>query len=241
MAFSFSETDILCVDLDDTILDFDGGSAPSWKEACADCEAKTGFPAPVLHAEINAVAHRYWSDPERHRAGRLRLDQTRRELVRQAFSNLGLERLEDADSLAAEFTALREGRIRPFEGAVEALEMLSLRIPLVLVTNGESHKQRWKIERFGLSRYFREILVEEELGFGKPDTRVFEHACNLTKVSPRRCAMIGDNLSWDVEAPQKIGMKGIWNDVRGTGLPPDSPVRPDHIVRSLSELAEALR
>ena len=48
--------------------------------------------------------------------------------------------------------------------------------------------------------------------------------------------MVGDNLEWDVAAPQRLGIVGIWLDVLGTGLPEASAVTPDRIIRSLSEL-----
>jgi putative hydrolase of the HAD superfamily len=48
--------------------------------------------------------------------------------------------------------------------------------------------------------------------------------------------MVGDNLEWDVAAPQRLGIYGIWVDRGGAGIPPGNGVRPDRIVRSLSEL-----
>ena len=51
--------------------------------------------------------------------------------------------------------------------------------------------------------------------------------------------MIGDNLEWEVEAPQRLGIYAIWIDVHGDGLPADSTVKPDRIIRSLTELLPA--
>jgi len=50
----------------------------------------------------------------------------------------------------------------------ETLMTLSQARRLALVTNGESHKQRAKIDRFDLGPLFERIFVEEEVGFGKP-------------------------------------------------------------------------
>ena len=54
-------------------------------------------------------------------------------------------------------------------------------------------------------------------------------------VRPHETWMVGDNLEWEVVAPQRLGIYAIWCDVHGIGLPPDSPVRPDRIVRSIAE------
>ena len=48
--------------------------------------------------------------------------------------------------------------------------------------------------------------------------------------------MVGDNLEWEVVAPQRLGIYAIWHDGYGAGLPPGCPIRPDRIIRSLPEL-----
>jgi putative hydrolase of the HAD superfamily len=48
--------------------------------------------------------------------------------------------------------------------------------------------------------------------------------------------MVGDNLEWEIAAPQRLGIYAIWHDGYGEGLHPDSPIRPDRIIRRLSEL-----
>ena len=55
-------------------------------------------------------------------------------------------------------------------------------------------------------------------------------------VTARETWMVGDNLEWEVTAPQRLGIYAIWHDGYGVGLPPDSPVRPNRIIRRLSEL-----
>ena len=48
--------------------------------------------------------------------------------------------------------------------------------------------------------------------------------------------MIGDNLEWEIVAPQRLGIYAIWHGGYGVGLSPDCPIRPDRIIRLLSEL-----
>jgi putative hydrolase of the HAD superfamily len=50
--------------------------------------------------------------------------------------------------------------------------------------------------------------------------------------------MVGDNLEWEIVAPQRLSIYAIWHDGYGVGLPPASPIRPERIVRCLSELLE---
>ena len=52
--------------------------------------------------------------------------------------------------------------------------------------------------------------------------------------------MVGDNLEWEVEAPQRLGIHTIWHDVTGEGLPPGSEIRRGRIIRSLAELLDGI-
>ncbi len=96
------------------------------------------------------------------------------------------------------------------------------------------------MDRFGLAELFDLILIEGELGFGKPDPRIYEKALDEMEVAPSDSWMVGDNLEWDVAQPQQLGIFSIWVDSRGAGLPAGNNVRPDRIVRRLSELREPI-
>ena len=75
------------------------------------------------------------------------------------------------------------------------------------------------------------------MGFGKPDVRAYELALSVMNAKAHETWMIGDNLEWDIAAPQKLGIFAVWNDWRGKGLDPNASVRPDRIISSIAELA----
>jgi putative hydrolase of the HAD superfamily len=228
---------VLFLDLDDTIVVFDAVSEPAWITACAEASRTNKiFTAESLIAAIKEEASFFWSSPERHRQGRLKLDETRLMLVSAALEKLGVKDIALAQKISSQYITMREANIHLFPGALDTLEKLSEKTRLALITNGESHKQRGKIERFGLARFFEKIYVEEEVGFGKPDVRVYQKALSDFAVSADKVWMVGDNLDWDVAAPQSIGIRGIWHDWRGKGLSEESAVIPDRIIQSLTEL-----
>ena len=105
-----------------------------------------------------------------------------------------------------------------------------------MITNGAAESQRGKIVRFDLARHFDYILVEGELGHGKPDERVYRHALAQLGVEASDAMMVGDDLERDVAGPQSVGMRGVWIDRAGSGLPPECNIRPDRIIGSLAEL-----
>jgi len=225
-------------DLDDTLLRCASTAEQCWRELCERFTPQLeGVSATALAAAIEDSRSWFWRDAERHRRGRLDLPAARRGIVSAAFRRLGIDAPAVADALADAYTFEREERLELFPDALDVLQRLRDRhVRLALLTNGSRAFQRQKIERFSLAKLFDCIIIEGEFGVGKPDERVYRHALATLDVSPRNAWMIGDNLEWDVAAPQRLGMAGIWVDSAGSGLPAGSTVTPDRIVQRLSEL-----
>ena len=232
----------ILLDLDDTILDC-GDVNAAWLTVVGEFrDAIGGLEPGMLSKRIRIEAEAFWSDPDRHRIHRQDLQTSRRGIVARTFEAIASEggpalSRDTAFAIADRLTVYREEQICPFEGAIEAVEELrSEGIRLALVTNGASQPQRAKIEQFDLERHFDHVQIEGEMGFGKPEERAYRHALEALGAAPAHSWMVGDNLEWEVAAPQRIGMAGIWHDHLKTGLPGDSPHRPDRIIQSLTEL-----
>lgn len=226
-------------DLDDTIISFDGVTDLSWEKTCESFikSEETSFDVKELLKSINKIRSWYWSDPERHRIGRMDIINARREIVKAALHELNFLDQDKAYTMADSYSKLQEELVCLFPKSIETLEKLKgLGVRMVLITNGSSEKQRGKINRFCLSDFFEFCLIEEEIGFGKPDPRVYEIALQKLNLKAEDTWMVGDNLVWDIEAPKKVGIFSIWNDYRREGLPKDSSVIPDRIICDISEL-----
>ncbi len=230
----------LLVDLDDTILDDTGSSDDLWRQVCSEATPELDrVDAGALFAAIDSHRRWYWSDPERHRVGRADLRAATRQIVCTALAELTESGPALGGAIADRYRDLRDEHLSPLPGAIEALARLRVRgVRLALLTNGSGVAQRQKIERFALAPYFDFILVEGEFGCGKPDARVYRAALQALAAKPIEAWCIGDNLEWDVAAPQREGVLGIWVDVRRQGLPPGSTVQPDRVVHALAELVE---
>jgi putative hydrolase of the HAD superfamily len=190
-----------------------------------------------VYDAIERAREWYWADPDRHRVGRLDLAVARREVVRIALRDLGADDSTLAQQIGDTYHDLRDAGLQPFADAIDTVRWLRSRgCRLALLTNGGGAMQRGKITRFGLADLFDTILIEGEVGFGKPDPRVYARALDSLEVAAADTWMVGDNLEWDVAEPQRQGIYGIWIDVWSRGLPPRHSVRPDRIIRRLSEL-----
>ena len=225
----------ILLDLDDTILAY-GDPEECWRTVCGGFVSQISVSGiEELLAAINDV--REWYYLERHRQGRLDVLATRRKIVTEAFARLGIDAPDVARDLADTYAEMREGGARLFPGAIDTIQHFRDRgVRLGLVTNGGSEMQRGKLERFGLEPYFDCILIEGEFGAGKPDERVFLHMLEQFDVAASDTWMVGDDLQRDISGAQALGLFTVWVDWRGSGLSESSPVRPDRIIRSISEL-----
>jgi putative hydrolase of the HAD superfamily len=231
-------------DLDDTIISFTSAKELAWEKCCevfVTTEAVTFNSVTLLH-KILEKRKWYWSDPARHKAGRENMKIAIRQIVQYAFEDLDYYDIEKSDQLADNHSALQDEFLCLFDGAYEALQILSdLNIRMAIIANGKSQIQRVKLDRFNLNGFFEFILIETEVGFRKPDIRIYELALEQLSLSSEDVWMVGDNLEWDIEAPQKVGIYSIWNDFRKEGLPINPSIIPNKIINSIADLAKDIR
>ncbi len=230
-------------DLDDTLIHAYGGAEAAWLVVATELAGDLVPLSPIEVAEaVGAFARRFWADPVQHRYWRLRLSEARREIVAGSFAGLAsagrpVPPTEVALRLADRYTAYRDEQMHLFPDAHDVIDALKVRgTRLALVTNGASKIQRAKIERFNLANRFDHIQIEGEHDFGKPDERAYLHALQQLGTDVGETWMVGDNLEWEVAAPQRLGIFAIWFDGAGKGLPRETRITPNRIIRTLSEL-----
>jgi putative hydrolase of the HAD superfamily len=111
---------------------------------------------------------------------------------------------------------------------------------LALVTNGAPDVQREKLAHTALAPSFELTIISAEIGFGKPDPRIFELALAALDVAPEDAVMVGDSLARDVAGAHAARIRAIWID-RGTreNVPEPAPM-PDARVTALREVRSTL-
>ncbi len=230
-------------DLDDTLLVAFGPAESQWRRIIgAVARQLAPLETAAVIAAIQDSSRDLWADPALHKHWRHRIGEARRHIVNNAFAGLAASghAVPDrslCDLIADRYNALHEAELRLFPGAHETLQRLKeLGVRLALITNGAAEPQRAKVIRFALEERFDHIQIEGEHGFGKPEERAYTHAMTALGVAAHETWMVGDNLEWEIVAPQRLGIHAIWHDGYGTGLPPDCPIRPDRIIRALPEL-----
>jgi putative hydrolase of the HAD superfamily len=104
---------------------------------------------------------------------------------------------------------------------LDALLRMFPGVHLGLITNGELDYQLRKIEQVKLGARVEHVIASGELGFTKPDPRIFRHACSLYGVAPESAVYVGDRFATDALGAANAGLTGVWIDRRDRGLSPE--------------------
>ena len=226
-------------DLDDTLIGRTGRVQDAWLDAIAVLPELTERHAlPAIVEALNAARGRAWADAQRRAGPALDYAGARAALVADALHQLGFG---DDAALAARLREeiSRNTGVSSFlnDGAREILTGLNgAEIPLALLTNGESRTQRGKIERFALEPHFTHILIEEEIGAGKPFKEAYFTALEHLSCTPTDIWMIGDHLENDIAAAKRHDIRTIWYNPGGIALPSEDHAKPDAVIAALPEL-----
>lgn len=140
---------------------------------------------------------------------------------------------EAADIYAAERD---HSNVRFLDGAAEALESVSERYPLALVTNGGPDMQDQKIDGLGIRDYFETVVYAGHDVPAKPDPEPFERALTDLETTADRSLYVGNNYESDVLGAANAGMQSIL-----VGEPPrERPVEPLAVAATPAEVPRLL-
>ena len=166
------------------------------------------------------------------------------ESLRDLRNKLFLQLLGLKDDLAA---TISEMYVRdypkvktPVEGAIPLVKKLSRKFKVGIVSNGLADVQYTKLETMGLRDLFSCVVLSEEFGIRKPDSKIFHHAVSLLYLQPAECLYVGDSYVNDVIGAKNAGLLVCWLNPESL-KPPDENIKPDFIISRLAELPALLR
>ncbi|MBU3142695.1 HAD family hydrolase [Clostridium sp. CF012] len=64
------------------------------------------------------------------------------------------------------------------------------------------------VEDLGLSSYLIDCISSANVGYEKPNAKIYEHALEKYN-NPKEVWMVGDSLAADVKGPENFGIKGV--------------------------------
>jgi putative hydrolase of the HAD superfamily len=168
------------------------------------------------------------------------LDQA--QLLRDSFATIGFDLPDDvlehivhldhsaySNSLTVTpevMSALEDLRVRGYRMGL--VSNLSLRPTLV----------REDLDRLGLARFLDATVFSSEIGFRKPDPRIFQTALERLGSDPAETVFVGDRLLDDISGAHAVGMRGV--QTRQFRQEENPQVTPEGVIDHLSELPDVL-
>ena len=221
----------LCLDLDDTILDFHAAERVALEKTFRELGIAVSPETTQRYKQINIL---HWKMLER---GEI----TREQVKVGRFAALVAELGVACDPALA--TPIYEKHLAVghyfLPGAEEAVTRLAKKYRLFLASNGTAAVQAGRLTSANLYRFFEQVFVSEEVGHNKPSKEYFDAAFSrIPDFDPARAMIVGDSLTSDIRGGNNAGIRTCW--VNPTHAPRDPDIPVDYEIESLAQLENLL-
>jgi len=166
---------------------------------------------------------------------------TKDELNRQRFfyplQAVGVEDEALAEQFSKDFFAIIPTKSTLMPHAKEVLEYLAPKYNLYILSNGFQELQCHKMRSAGIDRFFKKIVLSDDIGILKPWPEIFHFALSATQSEVHDSLMIGDSWENDVIGAKGVGMHQVFYNVTGKE---ELPFQPTYHISNLKELMQIL-
>lgn len=135
------------------------------------------------------------------------------------------------------FRSLTIRHLNVFGGLYDVLATLMENTGIAVISDAQWIFAQSEMEMFGLNRFVKFSLLSSQIGFKKPDVRLFEMAMKKLSVRPEESVYIGDNPGKDMVGAKKARMKFILFKPEGKSC---NDSQPDGCFNDYSELIRIL-
>lgn len=142
--------------------------------------------------------------------------------------------------LAEVFRAASRFKLQLYPGVREVLDGLRGRYQLAALSDGQALWAVPELQSVGLLDYFKPVIVSSDLGYRKPDVRMFESMLVEMNLTPAEVIFIGNDMYRDVFGANRLGIKTVFFK-SNQGEQRKSGAEPDYIIYDFRQLPEAVR
>ena len=136
----------------------------------------------------------------------------RRGTILAAFDECGGSQTQAEE--AFEFFRSERQKVEFYPDALPALERLSKRFRLGVISNGFA-----SVEAIGIAHHFETVVSAHEVGTSKPDPLIYQACVERMGLAPERMLYVGDDPANDIIGPQTAGLKAAWINRAGDAWP----------------------
>lgn len=192
----------LCIDVDNTLLDFNACAAQSIQNGFRDWNIPY---SEKVFSSFLRINNQLWDQIERQE---ITFDELQKIRWKMIFEDLGLDL--DGPSFEKVFRHYLSSSSVPVEGALDAVQKLAEKYPLFVITNGDSSHQADRVNGAGMLEYFEDFMTSDELKVKKPDPLFFSSMLDriqnkLPGIEKEQILIIGDSVTADMEGGHQSG------------------------------------
>ena len=221
----------LFIDLDDTLWDFSGNAEETFREVYALYASQRYFDS---FEQFYALYTRYNAELwKAYAAGEITKDDLNRRRFAYPLLCAGVDDARLFKDYSDKFFSIIpfKSRLKPY--AREALEYLSSRFRLYVLSNGFRELQEQKMRSSGILHYFEKVILSEDIGVHKPCPALFHFALSVAQTDVKDALMVGDSWEADIEGAHGVGMRQLFYNVQGKQ---DLPFRPTYMINDWREI-----
>lgn len=199
-------------DLDHTLWDYDRSA----KETLLEIYGRLNLSAADVSQKkfINTfyeVNNKLWV---KYNNGQVDREYIKKERFNEIFSSTGID-VENSKMASAYFLENCSQKPYLMDDAITALNYLSNRYDLHIITNGFLDSQNKKLRSSGIETFFKIMVTSECIDSRKPSPEIFEYSLKEAGASKFNSIMIGDNPRTDISGAKEFGIKTVFYDPSG--------------------------
>ena len=199
-------------DLDHTLWDFDRNSDLTFNKILNENNIKVDVYS--FLKTYHPINRKYW---DLYRLNKVSKAHLRYYRLSDTFKELCVEVSDDQiNKLSVDYINHLSDFNYLIPNALTILENFHSNYNMHIITNGFKEVQNKKLEKSGLSKYFKTITISEDVGFKKPSKEIFLQAIARANAIIENSVMIGDNFNADIIGSKSVGMKAIYYNFHKT-------------------------
>nr|WP_321375290.1 YjjG family noncanonical pyrimidine nucleotidase [uncultured Bacteroides sp.] len=219
------------IDLDDTLWNFTANANETFQEMYEKYQFNRYF---------NSFEHFYALYQKRNQElwveygdGKISKEDLNRKRFLFPLEAVGMPDAALAKSYSDDFFSVIPTKSQLVPYAKEALDYLSSKYRLFILSNGFHELQFQKMRSAGISHYFEKVILSEDIHVHKPYPEIFKFALSSTQSRLEESLMIGDSWDADIVGAKGIGMHQMFYNCTCRS---EYPFRPTYLINSLSEI-----
>jgi putative hydrolase of the HAD superfamily len=221
-------------DLDRTLWDFQKNSSETLKEIIDEFGLYK-----VIKNETDFIEkYNYFNDHlwDNLKAGKISKVRLRDERFRLLMAEYNIDDPDLIAKISRHYLNNTPSKTALIPGTIAALEYLSPKYQLYIISNGFQDIQLTKMINSGIAKYFKKVYTSDVIGYAKPKPEMFNYAINSANARKKETLMVGDDPVNDIWGAYAARIDQVFFNPEGL----ESKITPTFEIKELTELLKIL-